>query len=287
MTRAEGLAQLERWFQGAILPTTGRPRTGNVATKLTRSRLLTASQRLAIYTESCFLRLRDCLAADFPAVAHLLGPKAFDRVARAYLAAHPSRHPSLNQLGAAFPDFLEGPVRVARRPLLHDVARLERAMEVVFDAEPAAGLGVAELAAFPRAELPEAVFRFVPAFQLLELEHGASAIVTAARQGQPLPSLAPRRTWVAVYRKDFVVWRKDLTATEHRLLAALRRGIPLARALAACQRAEPDAALDQLVARILGEWRDEGVFARLERKAATGRGSRGTKRARLHTRARS
>ena len=51
------------------------------------------------------LRLRDVLREDFPGVAALLGPEQFDEVVSGYLAAFPSRWPSVRHLGHSLSEF--------------------------------------------------------------------------------------------------------------------------------------------------------------------------------------
>ena len=48
---------------------------------------LTPLERLEIYSRSYWFRVIDCLYDDFPGLAAALGPRAFDKMARAYLAA--------------------------------------------------------------------------------------------------------------------------------------------------------------------------------------------------------
>ncbi|NIF98514.1 DUF2063 domain-containing protein, partial [Burkholderia sp. Ax-1720] len=62
--------------------------------------------RLAVYADGYWMRLIACLEAEFPALLRLLGPSLFRFFARAYLARHPSRSPTLHTLGAEFPAFL-------------------------------------------------------------------------------------------------------------------------------------------------------------------------------------
>ena len=245
-------------------PRRASPARTEIDARITRSEKLTSEERLDIYAVAYFARLRDCLAQDYPATAHLLGHDGYERAAGEYLTQFPSRHYSLNFLGRDFPRFLAGKTGIRRRGLVRDVARLELAMQVVFDAPEEKGLSAAELAAISPERFPEAVFRFVPAFALLELEHRSNAIVSAVKLETPLPSLGRKRTFVAVYRKDYVLWRKDLDETEHTILQALHRGATLDRALRAVGRVDRRRDLAARVSSIFQDWQREGVFAALE-----------------------
>ena len=264
------LPRLERWFQGEIVrPHEGGRRAAAVESLILPSRHLSPAERLGIYGSMYFARLHEALREDYPAVAKVAGHAVFERLARAYLARHPSRHYSLNFLGRKLPEFLEGPVRVPRRALLADVARVERAMSEAFDAQASPGLTPARMGLIPPAAWETGRIRMVESLRLLALSHRANAIVSACRKDRPLPTRERKRTWVAVYRKEWTVWRMDLTEPMHAVLSALSAGRPLGAALASGAgsfRGTP-AELPAEVHRWFREWATAGLFAALERRA--------------------
>src|SRR5260370_15904159 len=73
---------------------------------VTRSRSLTALERLDIYHRAYFARLVECLRDEFPVLVHALGEDAFDAFALNYLQRYPSRSYTLNHLGTRFPHYL-------------------------------------------------------------------------------------------------------------------------------------------------------------------------------------
>lgn len=266
--RKRALPGLERWFQGAIVgPHEDRSAGRAAASEILPSRHLAPEERVGIYSEMYFLRLRDCLVEDYPAVVKLAGEAGFERLARAYLKSFPSRHYSLNVLGRKLPEFLDGPVRIPRRAVLADVARVECAIAEGFDAEVSTSLSPADLALIPPAAWETGRIRMTESLRLLALDHGANAIVSACRQGKPPPSLARAKTWVAVYRKEWTVWRADLTRSMYDVLVALREGEPLGRALARGAESFPGTP-EKMQAEVhhwFREWATEGLFTALER----------------------
>src|SRR5262245_53050770 len=72
---------------------------------ITRSKALTAAERLQIYNHAYFARLLDCLREEYSVLAAALGNEIFDAFAVAYLEAHPSQSYTLGQLGTQFPEF--------------------------------------------------------------------------------------------------------------------------------------------------------------------------------------
>src|SRR5262249_39644731 len=73
---------------------------------LSRSRALTATERLAIYGRAYRARLLECLRAEFPVLLHALGDSLFNRFASDYLEGNQSRSYTLAKLGERFPHYL-------------------------------------------------------------------------------------------------------------------------------------------------------------------------------------
>lgn len=266
------LEALEHWMQSAIVrPHEGRARPTAVdeaeaARHVLPSAHLSPAERVDIYAGMYFARLHDVLADEFPAVRALAGAEAFEKLVRAYLRAHPSRHWSLSGLGRALPAFLAGNVRVPRKALLADVARLEDAMSRVFDAASSPLLTPADVGRLAPESFPTARLVCVDAFEVLTLEHRANAIVRSVRQDEPLPSLSRARTWCVVWRKDWVVWRMELDAIEFELLTAIRDGATVGGAIARAterSKATPEA-MQTTVSNAFGRWIAEGFFARVD-----------------------
>lgn len=265
--KSDGLLETVRWFQASVVAPhesgKRRQRLASAADYILPSKSLQPDQRVGIYVDAYLARLIEVLVEDFPAVARLLGQKAFHELCRAYLERHPSRSRSLNPLGEKMAEFLSGEVKVARRRAARDLARLEWAMSEVFDAEGTQPLSPAEFSKVAPGGLAKARLAFVPAFRLLALDHAANPYVDAVRQGRPLPPLKRRRSWIAVYRKNFQVWRLDLPKAAHAALAALSEGRPVREAVAAAAsawRGGPSLLQTQL-RQWFGEWASEGFFA--------------------------
>jgi hypothetical protein len=286
------LATLEHWFQGQIVRPHEARALGNAARAeraaqaeraqrtlasasanaadarewILPSKHLRPKERVDIYSRMYFSRLLECMQVDYPALAKIAGEKTFDKLVRAYLLQHPSRHYSLNVLGARLPQFLAGPVRVPRRALLHDVAELEQLMTVVFDAPQSNVLKPSDLAGISPQAWESARPRLVDALRLAAFEHRANAIVTAARQDQTLPDLGRAKTWVAVYRKDYVVWRMDLSEPMYAVLRALEARATLREALEAGAKLFTGTAdeLQKNVFSWFSEWVGEGFFSAIE-----------------------
>src|SRR5271168_1639586 len=118
--RWRDLGQIERWMQAAIMHPVGvaegiasAEARGHIdigpdeaETIVTRSRALSALDRLAIYSYAYYARLLECMREEFPVLKHALAEEVFDAFAVGYLQQYPSRTYTLFQLAAHFPQYL-------------------------------------------------------------------------------------------------------------------------------------------------------------------------------------
>jgi len=227
---------------------------------------LTAPERLEIYNIQYWLRVLDALREDFPALRAALGEARFEALARAYLAARPSRSFTLRNLGSGLPDFVARPANwkwtAPHTALAVDLARYEWAQVVAFDEAELPPLAAEALTGGEGAGDPGNLrLRLQPHLTLLALRHPVDAFVLALQHDDRLRSEAsnvrvakpkkqkkkeqkakrpplpkPKPTWVAVHRSDNLLYSKRLDAESFRLLSALATGRPLARA---CSEAFP------------------------------------------------
>lgn len=275
--KATDLASFQNWMQAVVMHPEGveaalaapdAQRWIPLAAERVEDVVLPSAQlsgldRIGIYARMYVLRLVECLEEDYRALRHALGGEAFDALARRYLADHPSTHYSLNQLGAALPGWL-----ASRRggfehgDFLTELAVLERTIEEAFDAPRSTPLDAAALQSIAPDRFETLRLELGPDVRLLAFEHPVHAWYSAFREDAAPAIPAPRRTWLAVHRKEFVVWREPLTEPQHALLSALHEGLPLAAALERILPAD-DAEAEAIVGALHGwfqNWAGEGFF---------------------------
>jgi hypothetical protein len=216
---------------------------------------LTAFERLEIYNRMYWFRILDCFHDDCPGLRAALGDRKFSRLAVAYLAKHPSRSFTLRNLCSRLEAFIRAAPRwtAPRTALAIEIARFEWAQTVAFDAESRPVVTPADLAQARPARLRLGLQPYVT---LLALNHPVDRFVIAVKKRDTLraetsnaTTSAPRaarrlrvalprrvRTWVAVHRVDNRLYYKRLDAPAFRMLAALRDGRTLERAVAAAGR---------------------------------------------------
>jgi hypothetical protein len=265
--RAAKLATLERWMQTVVMHPEGAspgvlskparrllPQAAeNLETVVLPSQALTANERLDIYAHMYYARLLEILTDEYPTTRQILGAEAFALACRRFLQRHPSKHRTLNRLSEKFPAFLVRHLPPGNRSgLAIDVARIERAMEDVFDAPQVQLLTAAEFAAIGAEEWQRVSLRVIPALRLFKLRYPANDYMNAVRsKGRPrIPR--PRATCAIVYRRGYQVYRRDQTPEQYKLLSALAAGRTLASAVRSSisgRRASPEK-----LAATLGTW---------------------------------
>src|SRR6267154_235154 len=126
----EEVSRVQRWFQAVVTHPGGVEAgadsveaqrlialpPGQIEKVITRSRALSAAERLAIYANAYHTRLLECLGEVYPMLKRTLGEEAFGCLAFGYLQDQPSRSYTLNELGRHFPPYLQ-----QTRPTAHDL----------------------------------------------------------------------------------------------------------------------------------------------------------------------
>lgn len=250
----ERLSLLQHWMKTVVTGRGGLEEKLRAAARLhgvsaeevvAETRGLDARTRLGIYARGYVLRLLECMRADFPALRGFVGDEVFDAFARAYIITRPPGSPSLYELGADFPRFLEEtrPKDPAHEPALEamlelpaELARLERARAEVArargteDDPPAEPLTPLELFG------GELELEATPCLRLLELKSPLVEFVKSSERGEHPEPPAPRRTFVAVGRADYRVFTEEVSPWQFAFLKACERPTPAYAAVQAAAR---------------------------------------------------
>jgi len=144
---------------------------------------LSAVQRLDIYANMYFFRLYEVLQNDYPVLRVCLGDEAFFRLCTDYLAACPSQHPSVRNVGERLAPFLATHALGLERPWLAELAALERARLEVFDGPDAEALTMDELRARPPEEFVTLALPLIPSRRLVTATHAVDDVWSAVEGG--------------------------------------------------------------------------------------------------------
>ena len=210
---------------------------------------LTSLERLEIYSRSYWFRVLDSLYDDFPGLRAVIGQRAFHRLSRAYLADCPSRSFTLRNLGSRLEDWLRRNPQQAgsNYALAVDMVKLEWAHIEAFDNAAEKVLGpedLLELGPRFRAALQPYIRLLALQYPVDDLriqvnrasdERGAASNAALKQKHLTMTkrvSLSDReKIFLAVHRRNFMVYYRRIEAEEYRLLSALRDGKPIAAAI--------------------------------------------------------
>lgn len=140
---------------------------------------------LAIYHHAYRARLLEVMQGDFPAVWHWLGDEEFAGLVAAYVQRYPSAHFSLRWLGQRFAGFIGEHLVAEQSAPLAELACLEWAFTLAFDASPGQPLSLHDMAQLAPEDWPVLQVEWVPAvqqvlcrFNSLEIWRGVKAQAT-------------------------------------------------------------------------------------------------------------
>lgn len=257
------LVELQRALQRHVLDAGNADAAMEARAFVTADTRASAQRRLGVYAHAYRARLREVLAKDHPGLRALAGEETFGAIAHDYIAATPSQHPNARWYGARLASFLREDSRWNVHPEFSDMATLDWAFGLAFDAADTRSVTFDELAAVAPPDWPALRFALHPSLQRLSFTHNVAAIRRALDHGEALPPLerfeAPQPR--AVWRHDFSVRHRRLADEEAVLLAKLADGASFAdlcEALAASHA--PDAVALQ-AATLLRTWVADGWIA--------------------------
>jgi hypothetical protein len=265
------LRRLERWMHAVIVhpgsieeavraPSAARHvNVAEARRALLPSKTMEPLERLAVYQSMYPIRMNDALAADYPGLAAFLGPRAFWEFVGAYVRVFPSRSYTFARLGDHVPEFLRKTRRFSPAPFLRDLARLERAINEVFEIGED---GAENLPSAPRhvaVDWESRRFAVTPTLRLLAFRHAAGPALDALKAGRR-PAIRPRATWAALHRRAYAVYRLDLTREEFHLLGALAKKRPLGVALREAARKSGKPLAPRAVTRAFRVFTAEGLL---------------------------
>lgn len=266
------LDRLQRWMQGvvvhpgsideALASPLAMAETASASEVVLASKTLTPEERIEIYQGMYLLRMADALASDYPALKHFLGEHGFFELVRDYVQVYPSRSYTLNRLGEHMPEYLRNARGRKHQEFLTDLARLELAVAEVFDAAQVEPLSESQIGAVRLEEWERAVLRAVPALRLLSLRYNANDYAQAVKETKRAPKPRLKEMWVAVYRRDYAVWRQALPRAAHDLLSDLVAGVSVGQAIQAASKRDPRRRpREEQLFRWFRDWVAGGIFA--------------------------
>lgn len=225
------------------------------AAGLVKGGAVSIDERVGLYAEMYWLRLRDVLRTEFPHVRAVLGDEDFDVLAAKYVKAHPSTHFSLDWFGQHLEPFLRtNPVSGA--PFLADLAALEFARSQSFIAADSPVATADDLMKVTPEKAGTARFTLTPSVRVLSLSNDVRALLRGETD-MPAGSIE-----LVVFRKGFDVFHDAVSAEEATALRLAVRGATLPEVCDAFVACGDEAAAKAFQA--IASWVNEGLVARIE-----------------------
>lgn len=174
-------AEFRAWMQGAPVLPQGLRAGDNawsqaVCPDALRARVLDTTKAnrdllLGVYRDAYALRLIEALQTDYPGLLAMAGDADFDTMARAYIAARPSSHPSVRWFGRELADFLAVTPPFSATPAASEMARFEWALGEAFDAADAVPVTADAMAFLPATAWETLGLSFVPSLRRVTLRY--------------------------------------------------------------------------------------------------------------------
>ena len=277
MATDPGLERLQRWMQACILEqgTTEEAilsdgAQAEIPAEAARavvlpSKTLSALERLSIYRDMYVPRMEEALAIDYPALKHFLGAEEFIRLVARYADAYPSRSYTLNRLGDHLPEFVAAVGDLPKKEFCVDLARLEYALTLVFDAIETPPVMPDVVRAVPDEAWETARLKPIEAFRLLAFDYPVSRYIGVVDGENRIPRLARKKNWVVAYRHNYKVHRMDLLEPAYELLSALASGRTMGESITVVLTHKWRPAVKQShLFEWFRDWMAEGLFQAVE-----------------------
>jgi hypothetical protein len=212
---------------GATLDARGSGARAEVEEVFAGDGRMSGEERLDVYANMYFFRLKDVLAEDFARTAAALGEARWHNLVTDYLVAHPPTRWSLRWAGEALPEFLGSHACGAERPWLADVAALERARNEAFQARDGEPLRPEALLNVHPDVWPALRFAAPPGTAVVESRWDLAAFW--AEGGDAEPRVAEGGQALLVTRDEHDdVRHEPVTPEEARAARLLLDGVPFA-----------------------------------------------------------
>ena len=221
------LALLQREFQTHVLH---EPAQGEFASRVVGSPQSSGHERLGVYAHAYRARLIEILGNDFIGLRALVDESEFDALCRHYVAETPSHVYNARWYGARLALFLRVTAPWSASPALSEMAELDWAIGLSFDAVDEAVVSESDVAAIDPSEWPDMRCRLTASVRRLFNNWNVGDIRRAIDRGEtppPLQKLRVPQSWI-VSRQEHTVRYRQAEGDESDALDGVERGLSFA-----------------------------------------------------------
>jgi hypothetical protein len=173
-------------FEAHLLSETPAAAVGFAATLL-GGPTLDVETGLAIYHNAYLSRLQEVLRHDFAAIRYWLGDEEFAALSQAYIRRYPSDHYSLRWLGERFAVFIFEYLEAGQSAPLAELAQLEWAFTLAFDAPAGGPLTLEHMAQLAPEHWPQLRVSLAPSVQHVLCRFNTVAIWRSSKDESSFP----------------------------------------------------------------------------------------------------
>jgi hypothetical protein len=228
-------------------------------------------RRLGIYHHAYRARLLETLRDTFSHTLGYLGDEWFDHLALRFIEQQPSGHANLRWYGGTWSAWLarmldeggELARQLGTHPEVAELAALDWALRMAFDAADAPVLSAGQLAAMPAEGWMGSPLRPQPSVQMLSVRHNSLSLWHALDRDDEVP-----RVEALAAQQEVLVWRLDerphfqsVSPVEAQAVRGLLAGISFEALCAQLAEAAPDQDTAPVAAGLLRRWLDDGLLA--------------------------
>ena len=223
---------------------------------------------LDVYRDGYALRLIEVLTTDYPGLMAMAGPADFDHLARAYIAAHPSHHPSVRWFGKDVADFMGRTPPYNGAPAAVEMARFEWALGEAFDSPDVPPVMADALMALPPEAWETLSFTVLPSLRRFTFAFEVAQAWQRREDVEPgnlEVDAAPEPVAWAIWRPALLTSYRSLDPDEAAMLDALTAGRSFPEL---CETLAPFTGSEQAPARAAGllrAWVEGGMIAGFSR----------------------
>lgn len=233
------LKELQEWFystvtnrsgveEGAMNSTFGKQysKEGDVIQQLIHpSKSLTSADRMAIYRNAYFLRLKGVFDAEYPVLQFALGEQLFDRFVLLFIQKNPPQNYTLHDLSSRFVAFL-----IASQPeedrkelwprFIIELAQLERIFQEVYHGAGDEELSEEERTATATAiKLAKGLEVSSASLRLLKCQFPVHQFLNEVKQSGTADFPPPKKCHLIIHRKKYTVYIQEIEKNEFDQLA--------------------------------------------------------------------
>lgn len=255
------LITLQKKFQSYVL--SGLPQIQDC---VLQTESVSVDTRLGIYKDGYKLRLVECLTNNFSAVHLYLGTEEFEKLCSAYIDANPSTFRSIRWYGHNFSDFIATYFAKPYAAYMSELADLEWAMALTFDASDELVLSIDEMAAIDPSLWAGLHFSLHASVKRIQYFWNVFQVWQCLVKDEELVNweeLPKAQAWVLWRAPDYRTKYYSVTDEEAWALDALAQGVSFADLCEGLCQWIPAAEVGMKAATFLKNWLQNGMLSKL------------------------